>query len=224
MASPDALEALRQECDLVSKAVLDLAPEDYERPTRCTEWNVKELLAHMYRDVERLIVGVTEPPPDAPDTDSVSYWRAYDPRADSADIADRAKQRAASYGRGRELAIVWDDMWRRACELAAGESRERVVVTWAPALTLDEFLRTRVLEITVHGADLADALGRDPWPTRDGMAITTEILAGILGDALPEGLGWDDLTFVEKGTGRAAVMEADREALGALADRFPLMG
>ena len=60
--------------------------------------NLKELLAHMYRDVERLIVGLRQDPPGEPDADAVTYWTAYDPVADAVDIADRAKLRAASYG------------------------------------------------------------------------------------------------------------------------------
>jgi uncharacterized protein (TIGR03083 family) len=223
MRVPEALDALKVECERVSEAALELSEEQFGLPTRCSAWNVKELLAHMYRDVERTIVGLRQDPPDEADTDAITYWTAFDPTDDAPEIADRAKTRAASYGSGRELAIVWDDMWRRAADLAEEESPVRVVRTWAPALTLDEFLKTRALEITVHGMDMALALGREPWATIEGVDVTVRILQGLLGPERPEELGWDELTFIDKGTGRAGLTDAERAALGRLAERFPLL-
>src|SRR5438105_12585240 len=136
MRVPEAFDALRVECELVSEAALALDENGFAQPVpRTPAWNLKELLAHMYRDVERLIVGLRQDPPGEPDADAVTYWTAYDPVADAVDIADRAKLRAASYGTGRELAVVWDDMWRRALDLAEAEILLRVIRTWGPALT-----------------------------------------------------------------------------------------
>lgn len=223
MRIPGALEALRIECDLVSEAALALPEEDFARPTRCPAWNVKELLAHMYRDIERTIVGVGEEAPDEPDTDAVSYWRRYDPVVDSTSTADRAKTRAASYGSGRELALVWDDMWRHALDLAEREGPLRVIRTWGPTLTIEEFLKTRAVEITVHGMDMALALGREPWATEEGVQVTRDVLVGLLEREPPEALGWDDLTFIDKGTGRQTLAEPERATLAELAERFPLL-
>jgi uncharacterized protein (TIGR03083 family) len=220
----DPLEALAGECEGVSRVVLELPEEDFVLPTRCTAWNVKELLGHMFRDVDRTNTALDEPPPAAADTDSVSYWRAYDPVADAPDIADRAKQIAESYGWGSELAVAWDDMWRRALARVEQAERTRIVKTWGPALTMDEFLRTRVLEITVHGLDLADALKRPPRATEEGLEITTEILTGLLRREPPAAVGWDPVTFIDKGTGRSALDDAERASLAALAERFPLLG
>lgn len=98
------------------------------------------------------------------------------------------------------------------------------MVTWGPALTLDELLKTRVLEVMVHGTDLSDALGRPPWATPHGLAITGEIMRRLAGADLSPDLGWDDLTLIEKGSGRSPLTQEERGALGSLADRFPLMG
>jgi uncharacterized protein (TIGR03083 family) len=219
----DALEALRGECERVSDVVLALPEDHFARPTRCSAWSVKELVGHMYRDVLRILSGLSEPEPDAADTDAVSYWRAYAPADDAADIADRAKQIAAQHETGRAMAEAWDDLWRRSVALADAAERSRVVRTWGPLLTLDDLLRTRVLEITVHATDLASALGRPPWPTEEGMAVTKEILQALLGAELPVDLAWDDVTFAEKGTGRSALTETERDTLGELANRFPLL-
>lgn len=106
----DPLEALRGECERVSDVARGLSEEDYARPTRCTAWNVKELLAHIYRDVDRINVALSTPGPTEPNTDAVSYWRAYDPIADAADIADRAKELAAAHPSGKDLAAAWEEM------------------------------------------------------------------------------------------------------------------
>lgn len=223
--SDEALQALRSECELVSKVSLDLSEDEYTLPTRCAAWNVKELLAHMYRDVDRTNVALAEAPPPSSDADSVSYWTTYDRVVEGAAIADRAKELAASYRSGQKLAEAWDEMWRRAVQAAGRTDGSRVVATWGPALALDEFLKTRVLEITVHGTDLAEAVAREPWATPEGLHMTNEILRGLLGGDLPSGLGWDDLTFLEKGTGRADLLAEERDVLGTeRAGRFPLMG
>src|SRR5207248_4446228 len=96
----DPLETLAAECGLVSGVVLELPEEDFLLPTRCAAWNVKELLAHMYRDVDRINAALAAPGPPVADTDAVSYWRAYDPSVDAAAIAGRAKDLAASFGWG----------------------------------------------------------------------------------------------------------------------------
>jgi uncharacterized protein (TIGR03083 family) len=222
--APDVIEALREECEQVSATVLALPEDDFTRPTRCTAWNVKELLAHMYRDVDRLNFALTEAAPSEPDSDSVSYWRSYDPLADAPDIADRAKELANTHATGAFLAEAWDEMWRRTLDSAASADRARVVVTWGPALSIDEFLKTRVLEITVHRMDLEDALGRKGWGTDQAISIVDDILVGLLGQEPPEELDWDVIDFIETGCGRRELTEGERELLGPLAKLFPLMG
>ena len=222
--APDAIEALREECEQVSATVLALPEGDFARPTRCTAWDVKELLAHMYRDVDRINIALAQPAPPEPDTDSVSYWRSYDPLADAPDIADRAKELAGNHATGRALADAWDEMWRRALNTAVNTDRERVIVSWGPALTFDEFLKTRVLEITVHRMDLEDALGRKGWGTDQAISIVDDILVGLLGQEPPEELDWDVVDFIEAGCGRRELTEDEREVLGSLAKLFPLMG
>ena len=62
------------------------------------------------------------------------------------------------------LARAWDRMWREAVALAGRTDPARLVATtWGPTLPLDEYLKTRVLEVTVHRMDLEDALGRKGW-------------------------------------------------------------
>jgi uncharacterized protein (TIGR03083 family) len=220
----DPVEALKGECELVSQLVLGLPEEDFAKPTRLPEWNVKELLGHMTRGVDRINVFLDEPPAAAADTDSVSYWTRYDPVTDSPDTAERAKAVAAGYESGQHLAAAWDETWRRAAGRAGTVDRERPVqVSWGPALTLDEYVKTRVLEITVHRMDLESALGLKGWGTDAAISIVDEILEGLLGEEPPTELEWDALDFIDVATGRRSPTDQEREILGELADRFPLL-
>ncbi len=109
-------------------------------------------------------------------------------------------------------------------EWAAREDRGRIVSTWGPTLTLDEYLKTRVLEITVHRMDLEDALGQKGWGTDKAVSIVDDTLEGLLGEQPPSDLEWDMVEFIETGTGRRPLSEEEREILGPLAERFPLLG
>ncbi len=112
--------------------------------------------------------------------------------------------------------------WRSGVDLARREGPDRLVqVQWGPRLRLDDYLDTRVLELAVHGLDLADALGIDPWLSADGGAIVRALLTSLLGAPPPR--GWDDVELADKGTGRVPLSPRDRDALGASADRFPLL-
>lgn len=220
----DALDALRDECEEVSKIVTGLSEQDFSRPTRCSAWNVKDLLGHMYWGLNRAKRSLAEPPPSAADTDYVSYWRSYDPLGDAPGVAEKATQRAGQYGSGNELAMAWDELWREVVESAGGEDRARIVSTWGPTLTLEDFLKTRVLEVTVHRMDLEDALGRKGWGTDQAVSIVDDTLEGLLGEQPPSDLEWDVVDFIEAGTGRRPLSSEEREILGPLAGRFPLLG
>jgi len=220
----DPLEALAEECEEVSKIALELTQDDFARPTRCRAWNLKELLAHIYRDVDRINTALASPPPPEATHDSITYWRSYDRISDGRDIADRAKELASQYAGGSELAEGWDEMWRRAIDSARHADRSRLVVTWGPVLTLEEFLKTRVFETTVHRMDLEDALGRKGWGTDRAVAIVDETLEGLLGQEPPSDLEWDVVDFIETGAGRRPLTDNERKILGPLAGRFPLMG
>ena len=114
-------------------------------------------------------------------------------------------------------------MWPKALHDAAAEPRHRLVATWGPGMYLEEFLKTRVVEAGVHGLDLAHALDRPQWLAPEASEAIRRILVHRLG-AEPYGrLGWDDVMFIEKGTGRLPLTDDDRAILADAADTFPLL-
>jgi uncharacterized protein (TIGR03083 family) len=224
----DPIVALREECEAVSDIVKVLDdPMDFAKPTRCPAWNVKELLGHLYRDVDRINAGLDSEPPAGATHDAVSYFRSYDSTpggAGARGVADRAKEVASRYASGRALAAAWTELWPATLDRASDADPSRVVVTFGPALTLEEYLKTRVLEVTVHRMDLDEALGRRGWGTDTAVSIVDDLLVGLLGTEPPRSLDWDVVDFIEAGTGRRELTDAERKTLGVrLAKRFPLM-
>ena len=84
-------------------------------------------------------------------------------------------------------------------------------------------MKTRILEMGVHGMDLADALGRRPWLTPAAASVVLSMLVGLWGADPAPALGWSDLTFIETATGRRPLTEAERAVLGDGAGAFPLL-
>ncbi len=207
--------------------VSQLDESDFARPTRCPAWNVKELLGHICRDLHRLEAALASRPDPPVTGDAVSWWRSYDSSPDSEDqrgVAEESKDIAARHASGHALAVAFDELWRSSTDRAAGEERGRLIVTFGPVLTLEEFLKTRVLELTVHRMDLEDALGRRGWGTDSAVSIVDDILVGLLGTEPPRSLDWDVVDFIEVGTGRRPLTDAETKRLGVrLAKRFPLL-
>lgn len=217
------LSALREECAEVSKALGGIAEAGFEGPTRCSAWSVKELLAHVYRGVDNIAVYLAVPEPDEVTHDSVTYW-GYDVVAESPGVADRAKELAATYASGASLVKAWNARWQVVLDEAAAADPERLVATWGPVLTLEEYLRTRVVEMVVHHLDLEDAFGRTSWGTDEAVGIVDEILVDLLGKEPPHELDWDVVEFIERATGRKELTENERTLLGVrAAKRFPLI-
>jgi len=223
----DPLEGLREECAAVSEALRGITEEAFATATRCPSWDLKELVGHLYDDVDAINHATPVQPPATTDTDAVSYWRSYDitpVSADARSIAESAKRIAARYRSGTDLAQAWDDLWIATADAAEGIERTAVVASDGLALTFDDLLRTRVLEVTVHRMDLEDALGRRGWGTGTAVGIVDEILVELLGAEPPTSLDWDVVDFIETGTGRRELTDDERKRLGPrLTARFPLL-
>jgi uncharacterized protein (TIGR03083 family) len=216
------LAALREECEHLSQVVLDLTQDQFQRPTRCTAWDVNGLLAHLFRETQRIHTALAQPPAPRVDADAISYWCRYDPVTNARRTVERVRQVVTAYSSGAKLAMAFDHAWRTALDAAARTDPARPTQSWEPMLVFEEFLKTRLVELTVHGLDLAQALGRPPWASQEGLRVTRDVLVGLLGAPLPDGLAWDEITLAEKGTGRQLLSGFERDRLGPLAERFPL--
>ncbi|MFE9655652.1 maleylpyruvate isomerase family mycothiol-dependent enzyme [Micromonospora sp. NPDC006431] len=220
--------AFRDECGRLEEVLRGLTEADLERPTPCPPWPVRDLLAHVSTGAGRLVAMLAAPAPERAEVDAAGYFGAakFTPEVDGARI-DSARREARQLAGVPEVADGFARAWRAADAAVAAQPPGRLVRTrHGDAMTLTEFLRTRVVEVGVHGLDLADALDRRPWLTPTAAQVVADLLTGdgseprrgarraepelSYGRPAPDGLGWDPLTLVRKATGRAPLTERER--------------
>jgi uncharacterized protein (TIGR03083 family) len=218
------LETLDGEARRSIDVVRALPDEAFAAPTRCPPWDVRVLVGHMVRDLDRVLTYLADAAPEVAINDAVTYFRSYDPRAEGPRITASSVEVADRYATPAELVDGFDSTLRRCLEEAGREHPARVLGTRLTSIRLDEFVKTRILEMGVHGMDLAAALDRRPWLTPAAASVVLSILVALLGDDPSPALGWSDLTFIETATGRRPLTEAERAVLGERAGAFPLLG
>src|SRR5215471_11174896 len=227
-----ALGALDAVYRKVTGVTAGLGEADLMRPTRCAGWAVADVLYHELLDARRALRTFASPSEAPVDRDDVSYWRDYAPGEasapggngaaaysdESAAHARYVRIAASAYPPGT-LAWEWSETASAACR-AGRECRHRAVTTQGHVLTVTSFAATLAVEAAVHYLDLTVDLPGAPDPDPGSLALVRRALAGLLDAPLPD--SWDDVTAALKGTGREPLAEADRQALGPSAGKFPL--
>jgi hypothetical protein len=215
-------EALSTSYRDVVAALRNIGTEEEWLPTGCAGWTVRDLLFHLRGDAQRALVALASPAGTAPDTDSVSYWTRWRPGTDAARAGLRMVRIGASVYPGlRPILDSYAETAEAVVYAAVHTDPELPVRTQGRVLRANDLVRTLVVEAAIHHLDLVVALDR-PLPSAGPLRVVRETLDGLLGEPLP--LPWDDVTYARAGTGRAALSEQDRTALGSLAERLPLFG
>ena len=214
------VDALAREVGSVGQLLHMLKPKRWEQPTRCAPLTVRELAAHMLRGAVRIEEMMAAGPVDSePEKDAVTYFQ-FDAGDEGPVIVKRAQESSASFP--KDLAAAWDLEWTKALQRArANLSDDPVLPNIFGLIRLNEYLKTRIVEVVIHHMDLDDALGKKPHPDAKALEICGDVLRGLLGTDLRP-LGVDDVRFALVGSGRAQLNDKERELLGPLADRFPL--
>ncbi|BCY06024.1 maleylpyruvate isomerase N-terminal domain-containing protein [Actinoplanes sp. L3-i22] len=191
------LEAFRAEADALGHAAARWDGADWTRPTRCAPWSVRELFAHIRVALGWLPGMLAGDPPEAAEVSAADYYRP-DHRFSAATDATRirlAQEQAAGLDvrdfRGFTTTLA---------DRCAAEPPGRVVRTrHGDAMLLDDFLTTRVVELAVHGLDLADALHHPAWLTPPA----AEVVLRLLFDRAPADLPGPPDQLIRQATGRA---------------------
>jgi uncharacterized protein (TIGR03083 family) len=221
-----AMRALRSEAAAFAATLHSLTPADWHRPTRCTPWRVRDLVGHVILVVSRTTDMISAAAPSAADTTATGYYRA-DERFNTDANTDRVRsaQARADTGDGRSLAGEFTTTVDTALAAAAGEPADRLVRTrHGDAMLLTDFLTTRLVEVAVHGLDVADALGRPAWLTAPATGLLQELLFGPRWGTAVTAVGWDPETLLRRVTGRAPITEADTARLHELGLRPLTLG
>ncbi|GIF06685.1 maleylpyruvate isomerase N-terminal domain-containing protein [Actinoplanes siamensis] len=193
------VDAFRAEADALGHAASRWAERDWARPTRCAPWRVRELFAHVRITLGRLPGMLAEAAPERAEVSAAAYYRPdhrFSPETDAARIRlaqDQAPGLDVRDFRGFATALA---------DRCAAEPPDRVVRTrHGDAMLLTDFLTTRVVELAVHGLDLADALDRPAWLTPPAAGVVLSLLFGRPAADLP---GPPD-RLLREATGRAPV-------------------
>ncbi|MET9594521.1 maleylpyruvate isomerase family mycothiol-dependent enzyme [Streptomyces sp. NPDC006516] len=221
------LEAFRQESGALTAAVSGLPEAEWSLPTRCTPWTVRDLLGHVCVVIDWLPGMLDAPAPGEARISAAEYYRPDDrfsPQTNGARIT-LARNRAAEPADGATFAEDFTATWRRVDQLCQVQPAGRTVWTrHGDAMLLSEFLLTRVVEVAVHGIDLADALGREPWLTSAAGDAVLELLLGAEQTEAAVALGWSRARFLRKATGREPLDASETAKVEQLGIRWLALG
>ncbi|MER5570199.1 maleylpyruvate isomerase N-terminal domain-containing protein [Streptomyces goshikiensis] len=203
-------------------AVADLCDQDFEQPSGCAGWLVRDLVCHLVIDAQDVLITLATPVEAEPTVDAVTYWNVDDRPPTGQDPLDALTVRlAAAYGDPHLLRFHLDDVGSAAGRAAALADPGVRVGTRGEVLTVADYLDAYVLEWTLHHLDLTAHLPAVAGPPAEGTARSRAMLETIAGAAFPASVTDTDALLV--GTGRRAPTGAERAALGALAERLPFV-
>ncbi|GHH27989.1 maleylpyruvate isomerase N-terminal domain-containing protein [Streptomyces rubradiris] len=214
---------LRAAYEAASAVVAGLGDEESWQPTGCTGWAVRDLVFHCAGDAQRALVALHTPTEEPADRDWVTYWRGWLPDTAGAANGRRwARVNGSMFLDFGQLKGLYLETLAAVVHAAGEADPARRVVTQGHVLTAGDLITTLAVEATVHHLDLTVALPHAPGPSPEGLAAVRATLDGLLGrPGLPQ---WSDAHYARVGTGRAALTDAERAALGPAAGRFPLFG
>ncbi|GAA2135656.1 maleylpyruvate isomerase N-terminal domain-containing protein [Actinomadura napierensis] len=202
-------------------AVAGLPDEDFERPSGCAGWLVRDLVCHLVIDAQDVLITLVTPAGTEPTADAATYWDIVEPPTGDDPLDALIPRLAAAYGEPRLLKFHLDDVGSaagRAARLADPAAR---VATQDKVLTAGDYLSAYVLEWTLHHLDLIAHLPSAAEPPAEPLAAARALLERIAGAPFPASLSDKDALLI--GTGRRAPSDAEKAALGDLAARLPLV-
>ncbi|NGO69186.1 maleylpyruvate isomerase N-terminal domain-containing protein [Streptomyces boncukensis] len=203
-------------------AVTELPDPDFERPSGCTGWLVRDLACHLIIDAQDVLITLATPAEGEPTLDALGYWNVTDELPTGQDPLDALTVRlAAAYGEPRLLTFHLDDVGSAAGRAAALADPAARVSTRDEILTVEDYLAAYVLEWTLHHLDLVAHLPDAAQPPAESLARARGMLEAISGATFPA--SFTDQDALRVGTGRRAPTGAERAELGPLAARLPFV-
>ncbi|MGY2009754.1 maleylpyruvate isomerase family mycothiol-dependent enzyme [Nocardia gipuzkoensis] len=209
------LQAFRAESARLSEVLGELTEAQFALATPCPPWSVAELAVHITSAVSRVLAGLAAPAPPRADIAAADYYRPaiFDDVA-NAERVRMAQRDAATYRNATAIAAAFEDTWRQTDTAISGQPDDRLITTrWGDGILLREFMITRVVEVVLHGLDIAIALGVPAWTAPEAAAVVGDFLR--LEPATTH-LGWDRRTALAKASGRAALSTRESAELARL--------
>ncbi|MFF4401112.1 maleylpyruvate isomerase N-terminal domain-containing protein [Streptomyces sp. NPDC001480] len=201
-------------------AVAELPDEDFEQPSGCTGWLVRDLVCHLVIDAQDVLITLVTPSEAEATVNAVTYWNVVEAPTGDDPLDALTVRLAAAYEEPRLLKFHLDDVGSAAGRAAELADRTARVSTQDQILTAGDYLSAYVMEWTLHHLDLIAELPHVAGPPAEGLARSRAMLEEIAGSAFPGSFSDEDALLV--GTGRRAPTAAEIIELGPLAARLPL--
>jgi len=215
----DVSAALDAEATALLAAAFLLTDADLAKASPCAPWTIGELACHVLIGASRIRQALAEPErSDGRLVSTAEYYRR-DERFSAATNADRiesARALARQLPGPGEIAAELDRRCRESAELLAAAPAGRTVITrHGDRMLLSEFARTRVVELAVHGLDLAQGLSRPPWLTSKAADVLEDLLLLPAGGSsqLCRDLACDRTGLIARLTGRTTLSRAEQQVL-----------
>ncbi len=216
----DAVDALDRAYGGISAVTERVSRHDLLAFTLCHGWVVADVLFHLLCDAQRALVALATPAPGPPDRDYVTYWSGFQAEAgDPTPAAWWVRRSASAFRDGTGAVTLWLETAPAAVRAARRADPDGCIATQGHVLAVRDFLATLVTEAVIHHLDLTANLPGRPAPDPVAVALASRTLDGLLGSASI----WTGEEYLLKATGRIALTSSDRDALGPLVRRFPLL-
>jgi uncharacterized protein (TIGR03083 family) len=202
-------------------AVADTRDEDFERPSGCAGWLVRDLVCHLVIDAQDVLITLVTPAETEPTVDAVTYWKLVEPPTGDDPLDALIPRLAAAYGEPQLLKHHLDDLGSAAGRAAALADPALRVSTRDEVLTAGDYLSAYVLEWTLHHLDLITHLPSAADPPAETLAATRAMLEKIIGTPFPASFSDADALLV--GTGRRAPIDSEKAELGELTATLPFV-
>jgi uncharacterized protein (TIGR03083 family) len=225
-----AMDAMIQQLTDLRALVTATSDDDIFRDTRCAGWRVAELIGHCESILAVLVSESAVPHDGPPEIDRLDVYRRTSGAPGTGTRADADKRifdAAVEYTSGR-----WASQLRTSCQFVIdGVIRvlpeipgDRVVIRPPsfPRMTHEELVASRLVEIGIHTADIADALGQPEDLAPAAADIIVDMFDALRGEPLPDELKWDATRYILLASGRGELTQDERDILGPLAASFPL--
>jgi uncharacterized protein (TIGR03083 family) len=216
-------DALIVEAAALSWVVAELDGTDLSRPSPCPPWTVGALICHVLIAADRIAQALAGPDDAADNLISTAAYYRPDERFSAATNADRIATAQSLADRlvpagPRALAAELDHRCAASAALIMAAPADRVVRTrHGDRMLLTDFARTRVVELGVHGLDVAIGLNHQPWLTDEAAGVLEDLLLPAASPPqVRAALGCDRTGLIARLTGRFALSAADAQRLADL--------
>lgn len=174
-----ARDAFAEAASAFSTVVAALGPATWPRPG-LGEWTIRDLVGHTSRALTTVEAYLAQPAPRIEIEDAAGYYTATRTGVDHAAVAERGRAAGADLGSDPAAAVA--DLAARVAARVQAAPEDATVRTLVGGMRLDDYLPTRVLELTVHSLDILVAAGASPAFPDAPLRVTYRLVADLAAD------------------------------------------